>query len=52
MYSSRKNLRKETITSKEGNDSLRRSDYVMDFEEGAEPSGQDVQASDKGSGTF
>jgi len=47
VYSHRKNLRKGRVTSEEGNGSLRRSDYVMVVEEGAEPSGQDAQASYK-----
>ena len=47
MYSRRNNFRKGKVTSDEGNDSLRRSDYVMALEEGVENSGQDVQALDK-----
>lgn len=47
VYSHRKNLRKGKATFQEGNDSLRRSDYVTASKEGVEPSGQEVHASDK-----
>jgi len=51
VYSRKKKLQKGKVTSEEGNDSLRRSCYVMALEGGVEPYGQDVQASDKAQST-